>query len=261
MKTKKASGVIAAVGVCILLAFSVAVFPFILAASPDNREITTIETETVFPSEDSERDDEIGLVDETEEPDMTEESDDTEDLSGQEAIHNINAISKEMAIEIAMEAIGFPGGTYHRTSGESVTITRDFIEAKYIESADPADDPSWYVLFSTSSLGTLFEYIPLDLTPEEYIASRTSDPSIDYFTSDDGFLVVGIDNNGSPVIITHYARTGYVVAEIDAFTGEFIGYGTTLDEIVSLDDFSNGNELKQNMIYTEAAPGPAPVPE
>ena len=260
MKTKKASGMIAMVGVCILLAFSVGVFPFIIAASPDNREITEIEQETVFPTEDDEQNVEIGLIIEPEKSNETEQSDEAEGLDEQETIPNINAISKEMAIEIAMEAVGYPGGTYYRTSGESVTITREFIEAKYMESADPADDPSWYVLFSSSSLGTSFEYIPPELTPEEYMAARAGGPG-DAFTSYDGFLAIGTDNNGFPVIITHYGRTGYIVAEGDALTGEYIGYGTTLDEIVSLDGFSNGNELKQNMIYSEAIPGPAPEPE
>ena len=242
MKTRKAKSIIVVTGACALVIFSVAVFPFILAASPVNRGITTIESESLFPAEETEQTSEIETLGEVERFIETE------------TIPNINAITKEQAIAIASESLVPKIGTYFSISGTDITISRDFLEAKYMECPDPLVDPSWYVLFATHSSGTTVSNIPEGITPEEYLQKILDDPLL----SEGSDPMIGTDSNGNPVVIDRHDRTGYVVAEVNALTGEYICFGSTLADNFSLDFFTCADDIKQVLVYSESwEPEPA----
>ena len=233
MKTRNVKSIIAVTGACALVVFSVAVFPFILAATPENRGITTIETESYFPAE------------ETEQISESEPFGEAEHYYETETIPNINAITMEQAITIASESIVPRVGTYYNNSGTDITISRDFLEAKYMESPDPLRDPSWYVLFVGHSSGTTVNHIPEGITPEEYLQKILDDPLL----SEGGDPMIGTDNFGYTVIIDHHSRTAFIVAEVNALTGEYICYGSTLADNISLDFFTCADDIKQVLIY------------
>jgi len=242
LKTRSVKSILAVTGACVLVVFSVAVFPFILAATPENREITTIESESFFPTEETERTSELGTHGETVQ------------LSETETIPNINAITEEQAIAIASESLVPKVGTYNSVSGTDITISRDFLEAKYMESPDPLVDPSWYVLFATHSSGTTVSNIPEGITPEEYLQKILDDPLL----SEGSAPMIGTDRNGNPVIIDHHDRTGFTVAQVNALTGEYICYGSTLADNFSLDFFTCADDIKQVLVYPGTwEPGPA----
>jgi len=253
LKTRKTKSIIAVIGACVLVVFSVAIFPFILAATPGNRGITTIETESYFPAEETEQADELEMLGEVEhltekneQADELETLGEAEQLIEAETIPNINAITKEQAIAIASESLGPKVETYYSNSGTSATVSIDFLEAKYMETPDPLRDPSWYVLFAKHSSGTSISHVPPEgITPEEYLQKILDDPLL----SNGSDLIIGTDNNGYPVIIDHFSRTLYVVVEVNALTGEYILYGSTLDDDISLDFFTCADDIKQVFIY------------
>jgi hypothetical protein len=72
--------------------------------------------------------------------------------------------------------------------------------------------------------------------------------------------ILGTDRNGDPIIWLPFDITSYIVVEINAFSCEYIGLGTITTDITSLNGFSYGDELQQNMIYSEPLPAPAPFP-
>jgi len=235
-------------GVCALVVFSVAVFPFILAATPENRGIVTIESESYFPDEENEQADELEMPG------------DAEQLIEAETIPNINAITKEQAIAIASESLVPKVGRYYNNSGTDVTVSRDFLEAKYMECPDPLREPSWYVLFAGYSSGTTVNHIPEGITPEEYLQKILYDPLL----SEGSDPIIGTDNFGNTVIIDHHSRTGFIVAEVNALTGEYICYGSTLADDISLEYFSCADDIKQALVLVYPDPGswvPGPADE
>jgi len=61
--------------------------------------------------------------------------------------------------------------------------------------------------------------------------------------------MIGTDSNGNPVIIDRHDRTGFTVAQVNALTGEYICYGSTLADNFSLDFFTCADDIKQVLIY------------
>jgi len=241
LKNKKTKNIFAISGACVLLAFSVVAFPFILAASPGNRGITTITSEDVFPTETTMQSSETELHDEAEQ------------ICESDTIPNINAISEELAIAIATEAVPNRECGAYWINGEIRTFTHDFLEAKYMESTDQVDDPTWYVLFLQHCKGVLFEYIPVGYnTPEEYLSSQLN---AGYDVS------LGTDRNGVTVGYVPFDYINYIVVEVNALTGKFTRAGTIITDVTSLDGFSCWDDLKQNMTYEEVVPLPGPASE
>ena len=270
MKTKKVSSIIAVAGACALVVFSIAVFPFILAASPDNDEIITIETETYFPAEDTrqiEEDVPAGEAGQSDESDFSGEaglssghslavaSTEPDEFPSlvmpevmpgiNEATPDINAISKEMAMNIARDMINPRLMNYWATTrehGEFMFSLDDPDDTIYAESIAPTADPSWYVHICVHQMGAVYMSIPANLTPEEYLEEMKNIYSDVY---------IGTDNNsGETVLKDPYDITYYVAVEVNAFTGEYIGFSLFK---MSDSDFGvfNYDELKQNMVYIE----------
>jgi hypothetical protein len=97
------------------------VFPAALEAPPENRGIETVTSYPELPTEPTEPDDSP----------------------------SINAISKEQAVEIATDAINAPPpeGIIYKA------VTMALAATKYLESNDPAGDPSWTIIMSESKYG------------------------------------------------------------------------------------------------------------
>ena len=253
MNSKRQSTIIVAICVGGLAAFSVFVFPFILAAAPATMEIETIEPEDNFPAEEpgsvpaneSEPESEHVFYPGTEpEPVPANES---------EPAININAISREQAIAIAMAYYEeMNPETYVNDRGETRTSSHAFVDVKYIDSTDPVSDPSWFALFSYRTWGVTHDPIPEKYTPEEYLRiakecyemAIIDSPNYASYTS----FSLGTNSIGETVVIRSYDISGFDVLEINALTGEYVGFGIKkYDELIDLYNFVNGVEVKEFM--------------
>ena len=254
MYSKKQSTIIVAICVCALVAFSVFVFPFILAASPGTMEIETIEPEDAFPAEDPEpvpanAGAAPGLEDEfysgnEPEPVPAEEPNPAID---------INAISKEQAIAIAIAYYDdMNPDTFVNDRGETRSCSSAFVDIKYIENTDPVSAPSWFALFSYRTWGVTHDPIPEKYTPEEYLEiakecykmAINESPNFASYTS----FSLGKNSFGETVVIRSYDISGFDLVEIDARTGEYVGYGIKkYDELIDLYKLVNGVEIKEFM--------------
>ena len=149
---------------------------------------------------------------------------------------NINAITKEQAIEIARTAIARDGvevTKYEDTrSGAIHTIQTDFRDARYVDSADPIGDPSWFVVFSELTGIERYVQIPDNTTPEEFLAANNQEDFYEDETyyrkswigtlEEDGETVL---EEGEPVFVMATAWVRYIVVEVNALTGDFIERG------------------------------------
>jgi len=262
LKGKKAIGIITAVGASLLLMFSVFVFPFILAASPDNRELETIEMKTVFPADEVSQSEDSDIV---EQPLERVEQQGEADQSDDEVVIDINAISKEMAIEIVTNEIetrqfidADPNGV--RSS------TFELRSARYIEAVDYIDAPIWQVLFYSRTEGDNLLGITEGYTPEEFLlmAFNSTVECCESYTID-------AFDNGMPALRRVYSHENLFVVEVNAFTGELIRMGdvylcdhSTRFDTFSYDDLADWNmvnELARYYFLTPEPGTPVPTPE
>ena len=249
MKNKKVIGIITAIGVCALLVFSVVVFPFILAASPENRELETIETNNAYPAE------------EIENPDYTEQPTEPGQQDNETTTIDINAITEEMAIAIALEDIPVGDETVKSLAGATHTTSLELRGAKYIESIDHIDAPVWRVLFYAHDYGESLVYIEHqggDDDLEHEFTYRIGDFCC--FSSS-----MGEDNSGLPAIITSYSYAVLYFIDINAFTGELVGQGQTAmcdhegtKRELSYDLNTDWVMLQENMYYWTLTPEKVP---
>jgi len=253
MNSKKQSTTFVAICVCALVAFSVFVFPFILAATPETMEIETIEPEDTFPAEELGLPPDNGSEPESENVFYPGPEHEPAPADGPDPAININALSREQAIALAIAFYeDMNQETFVNDKGETRTSSHAFVDVKYIESTDPASDPSWFALFSYRTRGETHDPIPENYTPEEYlrIAKECYDMAIiesPNYASYASFSL-GTNSFGETVVIKSYDINGYDVVEIDAFTGEYIGYGIKMyDELGNLDRFIDGIEFKEFM--------------
>jgi len=158
---------------------------------------------------------------------------------------NINAITREQVIEIAQAVIAHDGievtvyentkaiGADVRVIGGAInTVQTDFRDARYIDSADPIGDPSWFVLFSELTGIERYVTIPEGTTPEEFLAANNQE---DFYYSEEYYRKSWIGtleevdttvlDNGEPVFVMATAWVRFIVVEINALTGEFIERG------------------------------------
>ena len=251
MDSKKHSRIIAAICISALAVFSIFVFPFIIAASPDNMEIETIETEDVFPAEEPYHVPEIE-AETVIEPEAETVPEPISELTPEpgpypeaEVVIDVNAISEEQAIALAWELYMFPDEDDVNPAGERRGHATKFIEAKYVESTDPASDPSWFLLFSYRYWGVSFAYIPEGLTQEEAL-NREMEQDIFGLAR----FSMGTDNFGVPVIKWESSGSHYEMIELNALSGEWIGSGMTHPVYnADLDEFILEDNIRKRMDY------------
>jgi len=213
MKGKRLFGRLAlAFAICAVLVFNFFVFPEILASATDDSVIKTIAFETALPDEPDEPET-SPAVNANEQPwdrETLPVADLLEALREDETLPDINAISKEQAIEIT-EGIWPVGIGVDNYKWAIQTTTGAITHARYLENTDPMGDPSWFCLYEQRVFGEQHHYIPEDLTPEEFIYV---DVKSDYR--------LGEDREGTPVIVVYSDWSQYLVAEINAITGECV---------------------------------------
>jgi len=235
----------AAIGVGALLTFNLFIFPNVLAAAPENREIETVTPETAALENQ-----EIGIATSRAVPieaDYEQRGEAGTLLEEPGVPSNINAISMEQAVLAAEEALAHRGiGVVLETADNLSTIDRSFIDAKYAGSTGPASGgPYWYVLFTEREAG--YNNLPIDsrYTPDEYLEFLQS-------SSFPGELRLGVNSKGEPAVIFSYDRTQHLVVEIDALTGGFITmYHDVEDEEFGLDVediFYNDDDIRRGLI-------------
>jgi len=233
---------LAAVGVCALLFISGVVFPFMLAATPENSELETIETEEVLPAE------ELNMPDESDIPRDDEQYSEPEHLDAQEPDININAISKEMAIEIAVEAYDIGLWEYEcPTTGETRNTLSEVIEAIYMENSDSESSPSWLILIKNRFWGvqhTMFidgriiSDIYSDLSSlEEYVIA------MEELYGDHYSWTIGTNKKGDPVAMAAYDNATYYIIVVDAFHGVITRHIDLIQGVTSIEGISSPAEL------------------
>ena len=211
MKNKKAIGIITAVGACALLVFSVVVFPFILAATPENRELETIERDSVYPGE------ETGHQNDSEQQEQRAE---TGQQDTEATTIDINAITEEMAIALVLNSISHDEHTDKSPNGETRTTSLELRGASYIESADHIDAPIWRVLFYERHFGESFVYIGECIGDDLESALNYRIGEFCCFTNS-----FGEDNDGKQVVVSKYSYEALNFIDVNAFTGELIAQG------------------------------------
>jgi len=233
---------LAAIGACTLLAFSVFLFPLIIAATPENRGLETIETEDPYPQE------ELGQPDEHE-PDMQ----DTDSITQQEIddinknVHeefmrqqnsnsaeeiDINAITKEMALEIveglySIEAIEIYPGKYINSdpAGDVVHIvSRRPLGARYVSAPDSTVAPVWQVFIHEQLQGTIHYRIPEGHTAESYLAEFQNYRASQFYGCCYTYSIF-TRSTGTTVIQSESSIETITMIELDAFTGKELGSG------------------------------------
>ena len=256
MKNKKTTSILVISGVFVLVFLSGIVFPFMLAASPELRELEKIQTEDFFPSEDINGQDTAKQDDEPEQP-----------VEQNLAAIDINAISEEKAIEIVLEA--FPEVLYMHDDANGTTLsnTLELRGARYVEAADSFDTPIWQVLFYADDSGRILYGIHEDYTPEEYLFLFGDAIHMHCCES----FKIGAFDNGLPAIDHSYKRENLFVIEVNAFTGELIGQGMVflcnhIDVFgtYSYDDETDWNLVNEFTHYWVLLPdidSPQPTPE
>ena len=263
MRSKRHFGSVAMI-ICLgsLLVFTFGFMPSVLATPPENREIETITVESIPQEEifeqtgDAAQGEPDGYA---EQPPYLGESDDLavnmpsdsdviepypfvgdwDDISWESS--NINAISKEQAIEIANTVIA-PDDIEATVYGDAIggdaiggavqTVQTDFRDARYVDSADPIGTPSWFVVYSELTGIVRYVQIPDNTTPEEFLAANSD---YDFYYSEEYYRTswigtheeVGaqVEEDDEPIFIMATALVRFIVVEINALTGEFIERG------------------------------------
>jgi len=264
LKSKKLINIITVAGACALLIFSVFVFPFILAASPDNREMETVETETTYPAEEDGQSD-LALVPLYQsESEQQAESDQPE---SEETIIDINAISEETAIAIVLDRTSLSEATHENENGETRTHSLELRGARYFTGVDHIDAPIWRVLFYARDWARVFEYHRDGQTLEEYIAEISGKINGCCYS-----YSLGTDKNGEPAVIWDSVGESLFFFDVNAFTGALNGQGivylcdhTSKLGTFSYDETTDWNMLTEDMTYwilTDILePDPIPVTE
>jgi len=237
MKNKKLIYILAAIGACTLLAFSIFIFPMIIAATPENRELETLETEDPYPQEElsqlEEREPEKQYIDGITEQQFEaiikhvhEEFIRQQNPNPAEGI-DINAITKEMAIEIVE---GFYPNEATETftdigpMGDARKVSLRPLDARYISAPDSTAAPVWQVFLHERTQGTMHYYIPDGHTAESYLVEFQNHRATQLHGccySDSIYR----RNTGSTVIKSESSIESIILIELDAFTGKALGSG------------------------------------
>ena len=278
MNSKKQSTIFVAICVCALVVLSVFVFPFILAATPGTMEIETIEPEDTFPAEEPGSVSADGSEPESDYVFYPGPENEPAPADGPDPAIDINAISREQAIAIAIAYYDdMNPETFVNDWGETRTSSCEFADIKYMESTDPASAPSWFAFFSYRTWGETHDPIPEKYTPEEYLViakeiyntSIIESPNYASITS----FSLGTNSFGKTVVLRSYDIYSYSVVEINALTGEYVGYGIKYDELSDFDRFISDAEFREFMDnwwvltiespveHDPLAPEPTPQPE
>jgi len=236
MKKNKLIYFLAAIGTCTLLAFSIFIFPLIIAATPENRGHETLETEDPYPHE------ELGQLEERElekihldEKEQSSDSGEQESITQQDTdpveVIDINAITKEMAIEI-VEGL-YPKNEIEIRPGEYINIdpAGDVhilswrpLGARYVSAPDFTAAPIWQIFIHEQLRGTIHYRIPDGHTAESYLAEfqnyRAS--QLHGCCSVDSIIT---RSTGSTVIQSESSIETITMVELDAFTGKALGSG------------------------------------
>jgi len=196
MNSNKHSRLIAAVCIIVLAVFSIFVFPFILAASPGNMDIEVIDMEDDFNVKEPDPVPESEPGAEYEQPSAREEDPGSQPDSYPvpepgpvpvdpdpvpEVAIDSNAISMDQAIEKAWELFIFPDENETTPAGENRGHSTVFLEARYMESDDPAGDPSWFLLFEYRYWGVdysagHYEMVEINAITGKWIGSGMDKP-------------------------------------------------------------------------------------
>ncbi|MCL2627930.1 MAG: hypothetical protein FWD44_04435 [Oscillospiraceae bacterium] len=197
MENPKFKNPLAAISLIILVIFSIIVFPFLLAATPENRKIETIEPETTLTA-----DKPLGSVN----PD------------GTTFLPDINAIPKETVIERFEELFIHNGGTtyYENSDDAQRVLTQEFRSARYVTAADYMDFPRWQILYYESGNGRLLFRIPEHISAEAYLKSWEHD-IVDKCCN---YVELGSFVDGSPALVVTYKNEYIGVVDFNAYTGE-----------------------------------------
>lgn len=138
--------------------------------------------------------------------------------SANEALGNI--ITEETALSIAYENVTKEDLTYS-FDFDSASVTIKYV---YDSSSFPAKNPIWIVIYMNS-----YENYDLQI-PKELIEK----------ISESAWKSKQVWANKNGDVFAHYDKyTGYIIAEIDAVTGKYIGYTYMSDE----DDVSYENSV------------------
>ena len=212
MKTPKFTNPIAAISIIVLIFLSIIVFPLMLAATPENLELETIEPENTLPVENPDQNDEFGI---------TDGQDDANDT-----IPDINAISKETAIAIVEDFYTALGETdYVCPSGNFGSVTQELRGARYIEASDHLSVPVWQVLYYWHKQGQSLLSVSDNSTPEEELAMILSTRGARINCDCYSWSIGSYADTGMSAIIQKRDYKILVVVEVDALTGDIIGIG------------------------------------
>ena len=201
MRKLKFTNPIATITLIILIIFSIVIFPFILAATPGNREIETVETEIGLTA-----DKPLGSVN----PD------------GTTYIPDINAISKETAIEIVVnthEILSDNNGYTEIILDDYSTYlySMELRSVRYIEATDYIDAPTWQLLYYENVYTK--HLIPVDgESPEEFL-NRIGVGLRNCCET----LIISSLNDGRPALVNEINIEIITVFAVNAFNGKLTG--------------------------------------
>jgi len=226
----------------VLLFISGVVFPFMLAATPENSEMETIEAPEEIPAE------ELGLPDQSDESGDNEQTGEPEHIAAQEPDIDINAISKEMAIEIAVQAYDIGLWEYEcPTTGETRNTLSEVIEAKYMKNSEFEGSPAWFILIKNRFWGVqhtmlIDGHIDSDIysdftSLEEYVAA------MEELFGDHFSWTIGTNKKGDPVAKAAYDNASYYIIVIDAFLGVTTRFIELKEGITSFNEITSPAEL------------------
>ena len=236
MKKNKLIYFLAAIGACTLLALSVFLFPLIIAATPENRELETLELDDPYPVE------ELGLLEEHELEKVYLDDNEPSTGSGEQEsitqhdpdpveVIDINAITKEIAIGIAERLFSKePTDTYpveHSyvgPTGESRNASWILLGARYIPATDNMAAPVWQVFIHEKTWGITHFRIPDDRTPESYLAELENERATQLHGCCTSYSIYKRET-GTTILKSESSYETITMLELDAFTGEVLGSG------------------------------------
>ena len=161
-----------------------------------------------------------------------------------EQIITADVISEELAIDIAFNSHPYSGPCDCLCLEEEHqhTFSYEVVEAKYLESTNPSNDPSWFVLFKELSWGESSIDIPDGYSADQFIEEY---PGL--FPDDGSTHSVVTNNDGTSSIVTVFNRIYFNVIEINALSSERLGFYSINTDDTSLNAFDSVEDLKQNI--------------
>jgi hypothetical protein len=300
-KRKVIGGTVAAIAVfCAVLAFNFGVFPRVLATPPGDSEIRTVTAAAVAEEAGgdgaggndtgaNEVPDEAAPAAGTDDPASGGADSDPDaggfldevklkllDSNGMDVERmyrdapDVNAISKEQAIESAIEGMEdalekikaqspsaieeakINGTIVYRAANASSAYAFSLMDyrtaqadAIYVQGTEPAGDANWIVVFKQDVKGYDWDYLSgLDKESREKYESQKD---FEIVTDDEKRKIIRVPNN----------YTAIVIAEVNAYTGEYIERAEIAT--ASIGDALNSDELSKQikLMISGSAPDPA----